>query len=113
MPDRHPQRPEVPLAEAPPVPPVPLVAPAALLPPVVPGIEPLALPVVLFDMLSAGELPLVPEGFAVPGPEVVPVPAAPMVVLVPLYDVRVVDWQPAAKAATSARLSTVRGRTVV
>jgi hypothetical protein len=68
---------------------------------------------VLFDMLSLGELPVVPERLAVPGPEVVPVPPAPIVVLEPLYDVRVVDWQPAASAATSARLNTVRGRTVV
>jgi hypothetical protein len=111
MPRPWAQRPEVPLDEAPPVPPVPPVLPdaPALLPLVVPGIEPLVLP----DMLSLGELPVVPERVAVPGPDVVPVPAAPIVAPVPLYDVRVVDWQPAANAATSARLSTVRGRTVV
>lgn len=100
-------------------------------PPEVP--EPELAPVLLLP-------PVVPEGVAVPGPEVVPVPPVPeapmldepmpvllvlvpvpvvapvvalplpMVLVEPVLEVRVVDWQPAARAATMARLTTVTGR---
>jgi hypothetical protein len=97
---------------------------------------------------GVADVPFVPDSVVVPGPEVVPVPAAPMpllvllrvplllvpvvpvaeplvvplvlpepIVLVPEpvvpdvdVEVRLVDWQPAASAAASARLSSARVR---
>jgi hypothetical protein len=55
------------------VPDVPDVAGAV--PPVVPGVLP--------PVVSAAEPPRVPDRLAVPGPAVVPVPAAPMLVVLP------------------------------
>jgi hypothetical protein len=77
------------------------------------------------ELPSAGaEPPLVPDSVVVPGPDVVPVPAAPaapMPVLVLLRAAPValvelglglVDWQPAASTAARVKPSSVAGRKV-
>lgn len=124
-----------------PLPEPPVPEPAPVLPPAAPGVPevlplPLVLPVVPL-VLGLADVPRVPDSVVVPGPDVVPVPDAPMLLapelldpmllplpvvldpmllapepLVPVLDVelRVGDWQPAARTAASARLSSAAGR---
>jgi hypothetical protein len=95
----------------------PDVLPLSVEPPL-PPLPPLLEPPVAPDP-AAGEdvAPLVPDSLVVPGHEVVPVPAAPMLLpddgVAELdVDMRLVEEQPAARTAASAKLSTVMGRMV-
>jgi hypothetical protein len=116
-----------------PVPLVPLPAPVAPVP--------APAPLVVSELLLPGGVlaPLVPDGVVVPGPDVVPVPDAPMplvpgvplrlwvvvsvvvelgLVTVPPGEVvvvlvRVVDWHPAASTAARVTVSKAAGRGMV